>query len=312
MLTACAVRSSRRALVAAVAAVGFFSASAYAQDFSQDADLDITPDQEPSGRDLPDPQLEIETVESAMSFSGGVDFQSHFISYGLDVWGGGDDPSPFSDDSTIFSYAQVDAAITEDFGIFFNIWGDLNDNVESNIGGAIQEIDLTAGATYQIDDRFGTSVSIGHWAYASDVEYVLDLGVSFDDAGLYGESGFYLSPSVLLHYRFDGNGGQEEALAVVVGLSPGLSVDVDDDLAVDISFPVNVAFFGDEFQGGDSGFGYVSVSASFSVPLTFVAEKYGDWGAYAAATFYHTEEDAIPTNPESDFLTTSFGLSYGF
>ena len=97
--------------------------------------------------------------KSPYSFSAGVDFTSHFISYGADVWGGGNDASPFSSERTMFVYGTLTLAFTDQLSGFVNVWSDVNDNADSNIGGMVQEIDLNVGATYTIQ-KF--SITLAH------------------------------------------------------------------------------------------------------------------------------------------------------
>src|SRR5690606_15575213 len=78
----------------------------------------------------------------------GYDYSSHFVSYGADVWGAGNDF--FSDEATNFVWADV-AVDLEPFTINFGVWGDINDNTDSPLGGSIQEIDVYVGLAYTID-----------------------------------------------------------------------------------------------------------------------------------------------------------------
>ena len=237
----------------------------------------------------------------------GVSYNSHFISYGLDVWGGGDDF--FGSESTTFVYADVSLDFSP-VTVTFGVWSDINDNVESEIGGEIQEIDVFAGVAYSID-RFTVGATYQEWYYASDEERIVDIAVEFDDTGLLFED-FALNPSFLAHLRVDGNGGQEESEAFVIGIAPEFNIIDSEDYPVTLAIPVSVAFFTDEFQGGDSGFGYVSVGAAASVPLAFIPEEFGAWSLNADVTYYHTEDDAIPGNPEDDFFTGAIGLNLAF
>src|SRR4051812_43386546 len=73
--------------------------------------------------------------KSAYSVSLGTDFVSHFISYGADVWGGGDVMSPFSPHSSAFVYGTFTVGLANDLitkgdsvSAFVNIWSDNNDN----------------------------------------------------------------------------------------------------------------------------------------------------------------------------------------
>jgi hypothetical protein len=236
----------------------------------------------------------------------GYDYASHFVSYGADVWGGGNDF--FSDESTNFVWADV-AVDLSPFTLNFGVWSDNNNNVDSPLGGPIQEIDVYAGISYSID-RFTLGAKYQEWFYGGDEERIVDLSVAFDDSDLLFD-GFALNPSFLAHFRIDGNGAQEEAEAFVVGIAPSFQL-TEGDYALTLTIPVNVAFFTDDFQGGDSGYGYSSVGATLGVPLAFIPVEYGEWNAALNVTYYMTDEDAIPNNPEDDFLTGTVSISTSF
>ncbi len=236
-----------------------------------------------------------------------LSYNSHFISYGGDVWGGGDDF--FGSQSTGFVTANV-ALDLAPFTVHAGIWSDINDNVEAEIGGEIQEIDIYAGVSYTVAD-FTLDATYQEWYYAGDEERIVDLSVSYDDTGKIIEN-FAFNPSFLAHLRVDGNGGQEKAEAYVLGIAPSYTLLESTNFDVALTIPASVAFFSDEFQGGDSGFGYVAVGASLSSALKFIPAEYGSWSGNVGVTYYHTDDDAIPNNPESDFLTGSVGISLAF
>lgn len=236
----------------------------------------------------------------------GVSYNSHFISYGADVWGGGDDF--YGDESTMFVWGGLDIAITDALSFNVGAWADVNDNVPSSIGGDIQEIDYWIGASYAID-IVTLGITYQRWNYASDVEEVVDLSVGLDDSGFYGGD-FALNPSVVWHFRTDGNGLQQAGSAVVLSVGPSF------DLTEEVSFtiPAGVAFFlDDDFQGGtEDGYAYSFAGGSLGVPLSFIPSDYGSWALNFDVIGYFTEADAIPGNPEEDFVTGSVGLTLAF
>jgi hypothetical protein len=247
--------------------------------------------------------------KSPYSFSAGVDWTSHFISYGADVWGGGGDASPFSDRRTMFVYGTLTLAFTDQLSGFVNIWSDVNDNIDSDIGGMVQEIDLNVGGTYTIE-KFSITLAHGCWLYASDVEHVIDLTVAYGDADMLYK-GFSLNPSVNVHWRYNGNGSQEEGVAVVFGLKPSYTVLSDTKFPITLSVPMSAAFFlTDEFQGtdGDSGFAYATIGVGASVPLSFIPEKFGAWSVNGSLIYYCTESDALPNNEDAGFWVSSIGI----
>lgn len=249
---------------------------------------------------------------SAMSFSAGIDFMSHFISYGADVWGGGGDFLPFNSHGTMFGWGQVNAAVSDQFTLYFNAWADINDNSDSDLGGNIQEVDLTLGGTY-VMDKFTFGLAAATWNYASDEEIIIDGSVAYNDAELWGDKGFALNPSALVHWRVNGNGAQDEGVALVLGIAPGTKYTPNADYPIAISFPVQVGLFlTDDFQGGDSGLGYVTAGVSGTVPLAFIPAKYGSWTGTVSAKYYYTPEDQIPNNECEHFVVTGLSIGMAF
>lgn len=255
---------------------------------------------------------------SAFSLSFGTDYTSHFISYGADVWGGGDEFSPFSAKSTAFTYGTLSAdlgSLGDDvsFTGFVNVWGDINNNTESGIGGSIQEIDVNVGVTATFGN-FSITAANGLWIYAGDEEKIFDVVVAYSD----GDTiipGFALNPSVTFHYRYDGIGSQETGLVIVPGIKPSITIGEEQFgvYAPTIAFPVAAGFFTDDgFQGGDSGFGFLSAGVAVSVPLAFVPPQFGTWTLSASATYWYTAEDQIPNNPEEHFVVTALSLGLAF
>lgn len=251
-------------------------------------------------------------TKTVYSVSAGYEFSSHFISYGADVWGGGGSNwEPWSPTSTMFGYTTVTAAITDQFSLSLNVWADLNNNAESSIGDWIQEVDINLGASYTID-RFTLSAAVGQWMYANDIEGIFDFTVGFDDSDLLIE-GFGFQPYAVIHYRWDPNGGQEDdAAAFVLGIAPSWQFLGDTQYPITVTVPASVAFFTDEFQGGDSGFGYATIGVSADVPLAFIPPEYGSWTGGLSVTYYHTDEDAIPGNPQDNFIVTALKVNVAF
>lgn len=259
-----------------------------------------------------------EKVGSAYSLALSTTVTSHFISYGADVWGGGNNASPFSTRSTVFAEAILginlweDAASKQKLSAAIDIWSDNNNNTDSGIGGPIQEIDFNAALAYSID-KFTFKVNHGYWCYAGDEEKILDFVVVYSD----GDSivkGLSLNPQFKLHWRYDGNGGQNTGQAFCPHIEPTIVLMQDSKMPITVAFPLEVAIFSNGFQGGDNGFGYfnAAVNASVTIPDTIIPKKFGVWSASARLDFYHTDDDAIPNNPNENFFVTSISIGTGF
>ena len=117
-----------------------------------------------------------------------------------------------------------------------------------------------------------------------------------------------LSPSLTLHNRVDeGASGGDTGLVAVLGIEPGFSAG-----PVDLALPINVAAATDGFHGGDGGFAYASLGLSATLPLAVIDEKLGAWNLHGGLTYYVTDDDVIPNNPDDSFLTASFGIGIDF
>ncbi len=244
----------------------------------------------------PPPMIET-APESAVSGVLSLDYNTHFISYGFDVWGGGND---FNGANATFNPSlELNWAIG-DFTAILGTWWDVNNNTSSALGGDIQEIDVYVGGAYAIGN-FSLSAIYQAWIYGSDTEHVIDFGLSYDT---------FLSPSLTVHHRFDeGASGGNTGTILVAGLEYGFDLG-----AVSFSIPFNVAYFlDDDFHptSTDSGIGYGSLGLAASVPLAFIPEAYGAWDIHAGLTYYVTSNSVVG-NADDDFLTGNIGISCAF
>jgi hypothetical protein len=244
----------------------------------------------------------------------GLDFNTHFISYGYDTWGVGKD---FGEDKTLNPYAELKV----DFTCFYfkiGTWWDVNSNVTSAIGGELQEVDVYYGIYVPIS-KFTFGFAYQDWNYGGNVEKVFDLSVSFDDTEWLGA--FAMHPSFTAHKL--SSGGEvtrntapgdiikDSGWAYVINLAPGFTLMESKTLDLLVSFPITIAFGDGDFYD-DAGFAYASVGVSLTVPLKFIPAKYGSWTISGGLAYYFTPDDALPNNPDEDFLTAKFGFSVGF
>ncbi len=241
----------------------------------------------------------------------GADYTTHFISWGYDVWGAGND---FGEDSTFNPYAEI----TIDFDLFKFVagtWWDVNSNAASAIGGNLQEVDVYFGVYIPVG-QFTFGVVYADWIYGGDVEKVFDFSVEFDDSELLGA--FKLSPKFTAHKLSSGGevagvsgSDKDSGWAFVVNLEPGFTLIDSESFGVDISFPIAIGFGDGDFYE-DSGFAYISVGVAASIPLKFIPSKYGQWSVGASLIYYHTDDATIPSNPDNDFLVGKVGFSVAF
>ncbi|MEM9418451.1 MAG: hypothetical protein AAGA25_05250 [Planctomycetota bacterium] len=246
--------------------------------------------------------------ESRVSGVVGADINSHFVSYGLDVWAEGD---AFSGSDTLNPYAEVSIDF-DAFSLTAGVWADINDNAGGGLGGDIQEIDGYIGVGFGYD-AFSFGVTYQEWAFASQTEDILDISIGYDDTGLISDD-FALSPSIVIHNRVDNGLGLSNGTIIVAGIEPGFSVVDSEEFAIDMSVPVSFGFALDDgyfIAGGDDGFGFFSIGAAFGMPLDMIPADYGAWALNAGVTLYSTESD-VYANPDDTFVTYNLGLSLAF
>lgn len=230
-----------------------------------------------------------------------LDFNTHFISYGFDVW----------QDGTTLSSPEFNPALNLDFALpanfTFNIgaWADVvpsNKGGDSAIGGRIQEVDVWTGLSYSYE-KFTVGVTYQAWMYGSDTEDILDIGLSYD---------CFLSPSLTIHNRLDeGASGGNTGTVLVLGLG------YDFDLGpVSFGIPANLAYFcQDDYHpdSTDDGFGYASIGLTATLPLTpYIGDCYGEWDIHAGMTYYFTDSDVVANSQDNDFPTVNLGLGVSF
>lgn len=235
-----------------------------------------------------------------------VSYNTHFISYGADVWGGGTDF--YGDRSTTFMQGDFAYKATDQLTFTLTVWSDINDNTASGIGGHLQEVDFDPGFTYAFG-KVTAGVTYNAWSYAGDVEESIDLSLGYDDTGLLAP-GFSLAPKVTFHNRVSGNGAQQVGSAVVIGIGPSFPIGNGLSLAI----PAGIAFFTtNDFQGGNkSGYGFSYIGGSLGYGLDMVPAAYGKWSVNFDLIAYFTDKKSIPGNPEENFLTGSIGLKVAY
>lgn len=254
-------------------------------------------------------------MEDVITGSLNLDFYSHFISYGNDVWNDGDDLFQMG----FYPSAELNLALPAGFTATAGIWAEIHDKTptgSTTIGGDILEVDLYYGLSYTYE-KFTVGVTLQNWFYAGDVEDILDISFAYDT---------FLSPSLTIHNRLTPGGARavggptgDDGTIIVLGLEHGIEVG-----PASISFPFSLAYFatdGFHQSAADTGFGYATIGVQASIPLTSViGEAYGDWSLNAGVTLYATDDDVIGPgvagvgvqNPEDTFVVTNIGLSLSF
>ncbi len=218
-------------------------------------------------------------------------YNTHFVSYGQDVWGAGTD---FGDKGTFNPSIELNFDLGGGWKAILGTWWDVNSNADSSIGDSIQEVDVWAGVGYTTGP-WSFTLMYQEWLYASQSERIVDFKISYSN---------FLNPSLMFHGRVDGAEPFDTGLVTVLGIAPGTTAG-----PVTLSFPIQVAADTDGFHGGDGGFSFASAGISASVPVSFLP---GKWSLNAGLTYYYTNDEVIPTNPDESFLTGTIGLGLTF
>ncbi|MCW0221562.1 MAG: hypothetical protein OJI67_24770 [Prosthecobacter sp.] len=241
----------------------------------------------PSGKEAPAPVIEPEApfVTGTLSLMA----NTHFVSYGQDVWAaGGSWQDPLFNPSLELSFN-----LGSGFSFILGTWWDVNDNAVSSIGNRIQEVDVWAGFAYATGDWTFTLL-YQDWMYGGSTEEIVDFKVAYSS---------FLNPYLLLHGRTDRGAATTfgEGLVVQTGIAPGTDLG-----PVSLSFPVALSYDTDNFHGGQAGIGYASAGITASIPLTKSIT------ASIGATYFYTNDQVIPGNPDEGFIMGSAGVSVSF
>jgi hypothetical protein len=235
-----------------------------------------------------------EAAEPVDHLSGNLilNLDTNFMSYGLDVWQTGN-----FHDGLFHPQFDLKWDFGNGFSLFSGVWMDVNSNADSSISDDVQEVDVWLGAGWACD-KLSMSLTYQEWMYASDSERIVDLGLAYDT---------FLSPSLTLHGRIEGVDGQETGLVAVLGIAHAVEVG-----PVTLKFPANVAFVTKNYYVDDEGgFGYASVGAVASIPMSFIPEGYGGWTYNIGAYYYHTDAKNIG-NRENNIVTATTGVALAF
>lgn len=234
-----------------------------------------------------------ENISAWVSF----DVNSHFMSYGLNVWGA--NTEDIGDEALFQPSAGVDITLTESSGLYFGIWADVNTLADANIGSNVQEVDVWLGYYITLGD-FTFDLAYQAWMYAGENEGIVDFTVSYDTM---------LTPYIKFHNRIEAVGGQQKGTMIEIGGT--LYEYTVEDTELSFSFPIGVGFSLDDYHvAGEDGYAYSFIGASFSYPLP-ISDAYGAWDFHGGLTYFDTDKDATG-NAESGYLTANLGFGVSF
>lgn len=216
---------------------------------------------------------------------------SHFVSYGQDIWGAGQSwEDPLFHPSLVLNFN-----VTSSLTFFVGSWLDINDNNESTstLGNRVQEIDVWAGVSYTVDKLKFTLMN-QYWNYGSNTEKIIDFRIDY----LGG-----LNPYLLLHGRFDRGAAVNfgEGLVVQAGINPSTKLG-----PVTLSAPLALSYDTYDFHGGQAGFGFASLGLGATLPISKHVSL------TASVDYFYTNDEVIVTNPDEGFVRGRAGVVITF
>jgi hypothetical protein len=233
--------------------------------------------------------------------------------------------------------------LQEDSGFIWQPWAevgiDLVDDDSMSLGATLgtwnsfHDSTDTAGTTdnftehwYESDIYFGLGLGVQNFSFdlvytiytsPSDAFNSIDeisLGVSYDDSGLWGESGFALNPHMLVAFETHDRGGSEDSY-LELGIEPGWQFELG-ETTLDVTVPVTVGFGLDDYyvdsNGDDDSFGYLDVGVATGLPLP-VPEQYGSWSLSGGVHLLYLGDAAEDVNDGDDVeVIGTIGISVSF
>jgi hypothetical protein len=229
---------------------------------------------------------------------------SHFISYGRDVWADGSSMSRMEFNPMLEFAFKLPENLTLTLGTWWDVTAK-GDGLPQTLGGDIYEIDLWTGLSYTYE-KFTIGAVYQTWIYGDGVEQIVDVKLGYDT---------FLSPTLMFHNRVsEGAAPGDNGTVMVLGLSYSIEAG-----PVTFSVPFNIAAnLTDDFNrfdaagGSDTGYSYTSLGLQASYPLAFLGSTYGEWAVAGGITQFWTDAGAVPTNPRNQFLTYNIGLTAAF
>jgi hypothetical protein len=255
-----------------------------------------------AGTSTPTKEVVPAVEEETPAFSGWLSFDlnSHFVSYGSDVWGGGT-----SWGRGVFnpSFELAWATPVKGLSAVVGTWWDVNNNLPSSIGGYLQEVDIWTGLSYSYKDLSLTALYQA-WMYAEQTEQVLDVILKYNN-------NTFLNPALTIHNRLNaslegegGDGPGSQGTFFVPNLSYTFKV-----FELSITPTAAMGFCTDDFHGGSGGYAYTALGIGGSVPIPYLP---GSWELHGGVTYYNTSASAIPNNVSDNFVTGNLGVKLTF
>lgn len=257
-----------------------------------------------------------------VSIDAGFDIVSEYWFRGLYQENAGFIVQPYAEIG--FSWPQVAESIgVDDVYSYVGSWASLHSKNTGNAGnpghGAFYEYDFYAGVGVVIG-KFDLGLSYTNYlspngAFGGFEE--LTFSVGYDDSGLYGDSlgeDFALNPYAYIAWAYDDNAGTDP-LYLELGVEPEFLLVESEEIPVTLSIPVALGLGLNDYyfdqNGDDNTFGFFSVGAMVSVPVTFVPAEYGAWTASGGLTLLFLNDAQFENAAGSNISDTRFIFSLG-
>lgn len=269
-----------------------------------------------------------------LSFSGGIDFTTHYFFRG--IW---------QEDQGLIAqpYGGMGVALYEGDGwlnsitLNVGVWASLHDGPTGTgddvsrpegLSGDPQifyEFDVSGGISLGLFDDW--TVGLTWTAYTSPNDRFntiqdVAVGLGYNDSDFWNEiwpdSGFALNPSVTLIFETDdqadaGNSlfgpltNTDEGVYLGIGIKPAFTIIQSETNPVTLTIPVTVGLSLDDYyeqdtdgdgSAEDETFGYVDLGVELSTPLSFMPSDYGSWSFKIGAHFmWLSENNAFANQP---------------
>jgi hypothetical protein len=216
-----------------------------------------------------------------VSLNAGVDYYSEYWFRGIAQENQGLIVQPYAD-------VSLNLIENEDYTLdgYFGAWNSwhFQDPTEANGDDDFwYEADVFAGFSAGLPGGFGVDLSyINLYGPSGGDEFAeeIDLGVSYDDSGLWGDNGFALNPSATLAYEIDGgsDSGSNKGTYLGLGIEPNipLGADAPFSLSVPVTLGLGLDDYYEDSLGNDDTYGFLDIGLVGSMPLA-QDTAYGDW-----------------------------------
>lgn len=187
------------------------------------------------------------------------------------------------------------------------------------------ENDIYAGVSLTLFQDWTLGVTWTGYFSPNDVfsaTHEVAVSVGYDDSSWWGDSGFSLSPGVLVAFEFDGgaDGISGEGVYLQLSLTPSMVVLHSQTYPVTLSLPMVLGLGLDDYYqavttGGaidDETYGFFDIGLEASVPLAFIPSDFGEWEFHVGVHGIFTGSNNREDNGNRESVYAKFGFSFSF